>query len=452
MARLSICILIVFCINLSANSQHKSLIPYLEGNKYGLSDESNNIVISPKFDLVYPFFADHELSMAVKNGKTMIINRKGKKVKDASVDYIMNSENVGFEEFYKYKPEEIALDSDCETDSCPEFKIYNGTGTNNLFDKMGELYFVRAENKVFLIDFKGKLKSGQFDRIRHFITGEIEYAITENQTTGKSGLINNKGEQLLECVYDKIAYNSKGTFELTQSGKNYPFKTTYNEDYVPKEIPKKEMLPNRYISRRDSKFGLTDSLKNILLPFRYKKLYSMGDDFYLFWTTDTVGIINPVKGEICKIIVKAKVNGVIETSHFIPYLPYTKKLAFVNDAEYWHLISTEGNVLINDIEGLSIDFQNVASNIAALNKKGRLGIINNLAQVIIDFKYDKIFCLAGSQTYIAKEKESWYWLNSCGNLIYGPFENFKILMDDFLFVNKSGQWFYVDVKGKAFKK
>jgi len=338
------------------------------------------------------------------------------------------------------------------SDSCPEFEIINSLGNNHLIDKMGNLYFVKEANKVILINSKGKTKSKEFDRIKHYISPEIEYAITEDINLKKFGLLDAKGEQLLECVYDEVIYNGKGIFELRQAGKTYPYKVNYNDKYVPKVLDTREVNKNRIISRHEGKFGVSDSLKNVVLPYRFKKIYPLGEDNYLFWTSDSVGIVRAGSGIIVGNLVKASVNGIIGTSEFVPYIPYTQKLAFLNDGINWHLVSTEGERLVDDIEGIFVDFQKVTNNISGIVLNGKIGVIDNTGKTIIDFKYDEIICLAGNNTFVVKEGNKWNWINSDGRIILYDFEDFKYLINGYLFVKKNGGWFYVNDKGRVFRK
>jgi len=448
------CLLITILWSVCGVSQSESemLIPFLSNQKYGFSDQAGNIVIPPKYDLAYPFYPGHLLSMVVAKSKPFMINRRGKKVRNASSDYIVYNETVDFNQAYKFQPVEVALDSYCLSDSCPEFAIFNKLSNNSLIDKMGDLYFVKSQNKVVLIDSKGKVKTPEFDHIKHYVNPEIEYAITQDDNLKKYGLLNDKGAQILECVYDGIFYKGKGIFELTQSGQSYPYKLQYNSEYKPNELPQREINPNRIISRRDKKFGIADSNKNILLPYEYKKIYPLGDDFYLFWKENYVGIVKPGTGTVIEIMVKASVNGVIGNTDFIPYVPFTKNLAFLNDGEYWQLVNNKGETIVGNIEGIFVDFQKVAGNIAGLIVQGKVGVIDNTGKTILDFNFDKIYCIAYNNTFVAKVGNKWKWIDSTGKIIFDDFEDFKYHIEHYLFVNKFDCWFYVSDKGLVFRK
>jgi hypothetical protein len=427
------------------------LVPLLKGDKYGFSDESGKMIISAKYDQAYPFFPTHELSMAIFHGKAIIINRKGKKVIEASSDYI-DDNDINNQQIYKYKPEGIALDEYCLADTCSKLEIFGKPGNTHLIDKIGDLYFVKAQNKVFLIDSKGKKKSKEYDRIRHFVFGEIEYAVSEDHTLNKFGLINDQGEEILECVYDGVNYQGKGGFELKQSGKSYPYKLNYNKEYKPKEIPQKIYDKNRFISRRDGKFGITDSLKNVLLNYEFKKLYPLTLDNYVFWKGDSIGILNIEKGIVILYPLKVKLNGVGSSHDFIPYVPFTDNLAFLNNGEYWILVNTSGQELFNEIEGISVDFQKFAGNIAGICLKGKIGVIDNAGKILIDFKNDNIDFFAENKTFVAQKADSWSWIKADGTIICENIEAFNYVLSNYLLVKKNGKWFFVNSNGKSFVK
>jgi hypothetical protein len=426
------------------------LVPFFDGQKYGFSDESGNLVIAAKYDKAYPFFIGNELTMAILEGKPVIINRKGKTLIDASTDYLTDNDLTN-NEIFKYMPEGILLDAYCLADTCPGFQILTKPINNRVFDKIGNCYFVKAQNKVFLIDNKGKKKTKEFDRIRHSIGIDIEYCISEDHSLNKVGLINYEGEELLRCVYDDISYQGDGVFELTQSGKTYPYKTKYNTVVIPKDSPQKTLDKNRIISRRDGKFGVSDSLKKILLAYNYNKLYPLMNDNYLFWKDDSIGILNLKTGNLYAHKLKVKLNGITGSVDFVPYVPYTDKLAFLNTGEYWILACIDGRAVIDKIEGINIDFQNFAGNIAGISQNSKIGVIGNKGNVLLNIKYDEILCLGGSNTFVAKEGNSWTWFRADGGIIDKNIDEFKYFLSNYLYVRKGNNWFFVNDKSKTFK-
>jgi hypothetical protein len=443
-------ILIFLFGNAVAQQNTELLIPFFNGQKYGFSNESGNLVIPAKYDKAYPFLIGNELTMAILDGKPVIINRKGKLLIEASTDYLTDNDLTN-NQIFKYMPEGILLDAYCLADTCPGFQILTKPQNTSIFDKIGNCYFVKAQNKVFLIDTKGKKKTKEFDRIRHYFGFDIEYCISEDHTLNKFGLINDKGDELLRCTYDDISYMGEGKFELVQSGKTYPYKTNYNTDIKLKDNPQKGPDKNRVISRRDGKFGISDSLKNILLAYNYIKLYPLLNDNYLFWKDDSIGILNLKTGNLYAHKIKVQLNGHNVSADFVPYVPYTDKLAFLNTGEYWILAGINGKVVMSKIEGINVDFQNFAGNIAGISQNSKLGVIDNKGSVLLNIKYDEILCLGGSNTFVAREGNLWTWFRPDGSIIEQNIDEFKYFLSNYLYIRKGNDWFYANDKAKVFK-
>ena len=200
------------------------LVPFLINDKYGFASVDGELIIPAKYESVLPFYTDYELSTVLHKGKPLIINRKGKVVLKGLSDYFRKD---SFENLQLHFPEEplvFAIREYCQLDSCPKFRITEAFDEEKVFDKMNGLYFVSIQQKVFLIDKKGKRKTDYYDRIRHIDYGELEYCITEDQLYKKYGLLDENGEILLQCVYDAINYRGKGVFSIKQNDFEREFK------------------------------------------------------------------------------------------------------------------------------------------------------------------------------------------------------------------------------------
>jgi hypothetical protein len=444
--------LLFFSLNLYAQQDKEILIPFLDGDKYGYANENGKMIIPARFETALPFFSPNELSMVEVNNKAMIINRKGKNVANASTDYFNQKADSSPNQLFVSHPEPISIDAYCLADSCPEFQIYSKFDSKFLFDKIGVFYFVRSGNKVFLIDHKGTIKSRQFDRIRHIRAGEIEYAITEDNAIKKKGLLNDKGEQLLECVYDGIAYKGKGLFDLTQNGKTYPYKMKYNENYQARELLKKKIYSNRIIRKHDGLYGLTDSMGSVLIPYKFKKLYPGQEDKYLYYNDVSVGIIEINSDFNFKLDLVKSNSETFKNQPFTPFVPYSENLSFFNDGETWNLVDFSGKILMVDLDGIFIDFQKVAANVAGISKKGKIGLIGSDGKIIFPTNYIKINIISDNNTFIVQNEDGWAWLDSQGLAIYSGFDEFGYILPGYLFIKKGGKWFFVNSKGKEFKK
>jgi len=96
------------------------------------------------------------LTKVVRNNKSFIINRKGKVVLKGSSDYFHKDNVDGMQLIVPEKVERIAIREFCLLDSCSKFAIIDAFDRGKFLDKMNEFYFVSNQEKVFLIDRKGK--------------------------------------------------------------------------------------------------------------------------------------------------------------------------------------------------------------------------------------------------------------------------------------------------------
>jgi KWG Leptospira. len=55
----------------------ENLIPYRKGDKWGFSTEDKKIVVPPKYDKVWPFYQDENVTLVILKGKYGMIDRKG---------------------------------------------------------------------------------------------------------------------------------------------------------------------------------------------------------------------------------------------------------------------------------------------------------------------------------------------------------------------------------------
>lgn len=428
------------------------LIPFLADQKYGFADETGKPVVAPAFEMAYPFFGTHELSFAVLKAKPYLINRKGKRMMEAVPDYLPDSLNFSMENIYSFRPEKVSTDAYSRSGSKSEFIIFTKPSGTNLLDNLGMFYVVRRNTKVYLTDVKGKLQTIGYDRIRHIVAGEIEYALTEDYTTQKTGLLDSDGNMLLECVYDGISYQGKGIFELTQSGKTYQYRAKYNQLYKPADIPFKETDKNRIISRRDRKFGISDTMKNILLPYVYDRLYPMGQDIYLFRKQDSVGIMSLTGGIIFSLKAKLDEEQLSGSKSYVPFVAYTNRLAFINQGDEWKLVNTNAEILFEGLEYIDIDFQKYAGHIAAVGYKNKTGLINHEGKMLLPVHYDKIYTLPCTRTFVVEENGKYSWLAGENEKIYNDFDDFRYVLPAYLLVRKGDLWYFVNRNGLVFKK
>lgn len=442
--------MIINPITIFAQQEKEVLIPYLVNDNYGFVDSNGKLVIQPQFQFAYPFFKNYALNVVIKDNKPLIIDRKGKTVLKAAPDNFPTTEVNLSQHFLSEKPEVIASKKYCHLDTCADFDIIGVYEAGKIFDKMNGLYFVSKEEKVFLVDEKGKRKSDFFDKIKHIDYGELEYCITEDTLNKKYGLLNDEGEELLTCIYDAINYQGKGVFSIRQGNLENEFKlktTPYNINIS------SNFTEGYYkIQRKNNFAGLVDSAGNIVVDYIFDKLYPLNDDRFIFWKGKEIGIMDYKGNYLFHYQSDKEYSEIQNHAEFVAYVPFGKNMAFFNRNNKWILIDNNGQQTGSDYDGLSIDYQFITGIKAGVSIDKKVGIIDENGKYLLKPLYDRIYCLREDSSFVVKINNKWSWLSADGKNIATNFDDFRYLLENYLLIKKEGKWFYVNKKGFEFRK
>lgn len=178
--------------------------------KSGYIDRTGEFVISPQFEICYPFRSDIAVVMDTAYNLKLI------DIKGSLIEY--NDENIGNRKIFPPK------------ESYPgAFKTENGRGrlndkgdtiippnylsTGNLLDGM---HIVKAKNKKWgAYDEDGNLViEPQFDNLWHFYEGVANFSLNE-----KYGFVSKIGEIVIEPKYDYASQFSNGLAYVELDGK-----------------------------------------------------------------------------------------------------------------------------------------------------------------------------------------------------------------------------------------
>ncbi len=439
-------VFILYSVNLFSQQNGQSLIPFSEGSKYGFADAEKKVVIPAKYDFGFPFFPGYELTMVIVDGKPFMINRKGKKVFQGSLDYLKLTDFKNFRNLIPARPEIIDLQKNCQLDTCPSFNISAKLNNGRIFDKLGDLYVVSDLKKVLLIDEKGKRKSDLYDNLRHIPFGDYEYCITEDSTLHKKGLLDKNGKTLLKCTYDEIIYQGKGIFQITDNSASHEFKVVLENNIQNGTVDKNVIKDNGLqIKRKGSKFGVIDSEGKTLISFSYDKLYPISGNKFLFLNGTKKGIVNAKEGYLF-------VDSISIRNVPVPYFPFTDSLFFFNINNKWNLVDINGKRYEQKYDGIFVDYQKLTKGFAGVTVNGKLGVVNKNGAFSIPPLYDEIVCLSENQSFLTRTNNQWIWSDATGKVIINSIDDFSYMIKDYLFVLKGGKWFFVDGVGKTFMK
>jgi len=444
MKKIYLIALLFYTVNLFSQQKEKNLIPVLIGNKYGFATEDKKNVIPAKYDFASPFYPGYKLTQVIMDGKPFLINRKGKIVFNGSVDYLKTADYKDNSELLPEKLNSIDLEKNCQSINCPSYSVILLPEYSNFFDKVGDLYVVSDQKKVFLIDEKGKRKSDLYDRIRHIPYGEFEHCITEDSTTNKKGLLDKNGSVLLTCTYDEIFYQGKGIFTIKDNNVSHDYKVVLQNKSIDNSNEQKQLVNNRLkIKRKNAKTGVVDTLGNNVVSFTYERLYPLIGEKFIFLKENKTGIINAK--EECLFV-----DSVADLQSTVPYYPFTDSLIFFLSNKKWILVDVNGKQYNRRYDCYYVDYQKVVSGIAGVCVNEKIALINTKAEFVVPPIYDEIQSISNNRSFLVRTNKQWKWLSENGKVIYDSFNDFSFSIKDYLFINKNNKWFFVDLKGNEF--
>lgn len=442
-------LLVLVSFKTIGQKEKEILVPYLIDGKYGFATEDGQLVISAKYQTAYPFYKNYELNYVIKDDKSLIINRKGKTILKGSSDYNNNLNSIVVYVSIPKEPETLAIRNYCLLDTCAQFSIAEVYNAGKIFDKMNGLYFVRKDEKVFLIDKDGKRKSENYDRIQHIDYGELEYCITEDHLNQNYGLLDECGKVLLNCVYNAINYKGKGLFSIRQGSieRDFKVKTKFYKANTINNINNEKYK----IKRSNNKAGIANLSDQLVVDYSYDKLYPMNNDKFIFWKGKEVGIMDIKENRIYSYNTSIDYSEIQNRATFAAYIIYGRNMVFFNNKNKWVLIDLKGNKVGTDYDGLSIDYQFITGVMAGVYLGSKGGVIDQAGKYLVKPIFDRIYCLREDTSFVTKIGNKWNWINTNGKIIASDFDDFAYLLENFLFILKDGRWFYVNNKGMEYR-
>lgn len=303
--------------------------------KWGYMDKKGNIIIEPKFDFAFDFRRD--LARVIVDNKYGFIDKKGeyflKPTIDANKYYIGDLDN-GFAKIYK--DAKVAFINEKGEIIC-DFEYYNSNDTRAITDNL-------------IVVIKREIKKAE--SLGVYDTGE------RYEHTDKFGLIDSKGKEVLEPIYDDI--------------------DVYREVYRDQKIT--HTYNDLIEVRLDGKYGLVDAKGNVLLdyesswttPETKKKLEDLKSKYkpeIIDWSASNYSSKNKIIPKQCNTTPKVDVKRYENmTARFVgkngkpisnevftfieliqnPYGDYFYQCTVhENDKEYFYIYGLDGKRLIN---------------------------------------------------------------------------------------------------------
>lgn len=443
----------------------KDYFSVFKDNKWGVIDESGNIVIDPSYaemiiipdskkdvflctyDIDYDnstyktkvlnskneeIFTDYEQVEAVqnidennnlwyetnvlkveKNGKYGIIDLSGKELLSCEYDSITALEGVKNSLKVSKEGKFGIANTEGKVVVTIEYADVQGLGTDN---KDG--FIVKSDDgKYGVVDFSNnKVLEAKYEGVTK-IYGNNFYVVKQN---GKQVLLDKDGTEVLNSGFDEITAILKNTENGVIYKKNNKYgvmKTTGEVTLEASYDELKETKSGIFIAKKDGKYGVIDLEKNSKIEFKYNAIsYNEKADLYI--TED-----EKFNNEILDNTYTVKLTGIlVDLDSEKGYLELRQE----DEYKYYNFKFEEKKE--SDI---------FTSNTLFLSKKdGKYGFVDKEGKVVVDYIYDDA---TSQNTYGyagVKRDGKWGAIDNKGNLIQEPTYD----LDDYLKIDFVGRW------------
>ena len=350
------------------------------------------------------------------------------------------------------------------------------TKTHNYkeFSKVGDFWCIKKHGEPYkLFDFHSnkyiditfdKIKYGdyEFDELSGSSTGYYSYLI-ENQY--KWGCLDNDGNLIIDCKYDKIEYMGSDTEEgyivtsknkkglISYKGKiiipckydeiNYFTDTRYNE------------WRDTYLAKAEKKYSIWtpegECIKDDLDECVYVGQYSEGDEsggykhIEIFWMKkDGIGIFGTiVKGEF----VFENYFPIYFDEYILDSFSFYEGTFKVGKGGKYGIVKANGEIIVNPIYE---DIKPIGKDIFIVKNNEKFGILKS-NDLIVPFKYDDIVGDAQEKCYIAELNEKRILLDENGDVLIQDYDydDVRIYKGIGFRVKKNNQWGFIKNDGSS---
>lgn len=422
-----------------------------ENGKYGVIDKLGKVIIEAKYD-----------SIVIPNPETDVFV-----CKTEDKNEVVNKENIRL--FTEYE-DVMAIE-------------INGIVSDLPYEKSVLIY--KQNNQYGLINFSGKkITDSIYDEIKGLENKESQLIVKKDD---KYGVINSNGATLIENKYDTIKadgfYEEENKYELSGYIVGNKTENGYRYGYISYNLKKVLDVQYNSISRileandtkdiylivvENGKYGVIKNGKNII-KCSYQNI-EYDDDNQLFetqrntkfgiMTKDGKEIVPPIYDEINIKGIYIEASKDDEKIYFnvngekVTEQKYTSKIKagdekyIVTDENGCYGIITNTKQLVENkysyIEYLYDDY------FIASNEDGLLGIINSKDSIIIEFKFDVLQKINGSQAIegkILKTGTSYIYSKNMEEIVTNQKSSIYI-EEDYIQIITKDKIIYTDLEGK----
>ncbi len=375
----------------------KGLIRVSKDNKFGVIDTLNNIILPTKFDYIS---TDNNLIIAEIKGLNNLYDYQGKQISNLQFTEISNFSNNKAIIAFQNK-------------------------SNSIIDNLGNIVLK-------------PIKDYYFERV---LNNDL-YLIKNNQNA-KVGVMNSKGEFIIECKYDEIkqvksffiakSNNKKGFISLTDSIiKPFVYDEIYFSYFDDAVSFGDNNLGDNYIVQKDKLYGVINpNIENDIIPLRYKNIRTLFDKYFIVQNTKNENGLFFENGEkvlneeyIFFNVFEKRIFASRNNKHFLVHLKETKY--------------TENEAFVDEFVKFK-DEQEFPKNANQIFKsKGKFGVINYENNIIIPCEYELIENIYLSKEFIVKKNNKFGIVNSENKIVVDiGYDEFKKLKESILFTKEN---------------
>ena len=253
---------------------------------------------------------------------------------------------------------------------------------------------------------------------------------------GKWGMIKGDGEISIPLEYDFISDN-KNARVLAKNDKQWGVLSVEGDTIVPFEYDHIEFLEKAadslfLLKRKNTKFGLMDSLGNLLTFCIFDHISAFNDELALVRIDNKYGYINK-KG----------------TLRILPEYNYARDfsegLAAVKDKKLWGFIDTSGSVVLPLIYTLCGNF---SDGLTWISKKNKYGYINKEGAEVIPVIYKKAYNFQNGVAVVQKGRKQGVINKSNEYIVRSRYASISLLpADSMIICKKNNKSIFFDIRG-----
>ena len=420
----------------------KSVLKFVDNNKYGLIDFNGKVIAKPNYDEINSFDYNEGLLLVKKDNKYGVININGVTVVKEEYDKI---ESDGYYEDNETQYKKSGFIVGKNKDNSIKYGYINRNAElvlDTKYEQIDRIENPEKNNDIYLIAIENG-QAGFYKNKDNIIKHEyedIEYDKNNKclvlQKNSKQGLADFNGNIQIELKYDNIIISGK--YINAQSGDNievfdYSTKQKINYDNV---IGLNQTSSEKYsIAITDNEtFKIIDNENKELKTREYQYLEYIYGDYFITYKNKKFGIINSNGDKIVdfkydsiqKIPNTNLVQAVIFNKNTTDLIKDEKVILSMKNAEIFIkenflIISSDSKRMYINFDGEIIENRNLfESRLYAYNQSGKWGFVNNNGESVIECNYDFVTEFNSNGFAGIKQNGKWGVINIDGEIIVEP--------------------------------